>query len=148
MVHTTSEKDIRQKSISLESDWSSLYVAGEWVNSGNKRIIKDLNPYIGEVIAEVPSATAEDVDHAFDAAMTAQHENMGRPPQDLAQTIFEGINVIRANRKALAELIVAESGSTITKALFELDISVPKMWEAMSFPFRAFGETMTSVIPS
>jgi aldehyde dehydrogenase (NAD+) len=49
--------------------------------------------------------------------------------------------------RILADLIVAESGSTITKALFELDISVPMMWEAMSFPFRAFGETMTSVIP-
>jgi aldehyde dehydrogenase (NAD+) len=81
------EKPLQEKSISLESDWNSLYIAGEWVNRGNRSSIKDQNPYTGEVIAEVPSATGEDVDSAFYAAVKTQAENMVRTPQDLAHLL-------------------------------------------------------------
>jgi aldehyde dehydrogenase (NAD+) len=136
------------KEISLKSNWNSLYVAGEWIDNGDNNLIKDQNPYTGEVIAEVPSATAEDVDRAFDVAVRVQKENLGRTPQDLAKPILDGINVILANRDDIVQLLVAESGSTITKALFEIESSsVPMMQEASSFPFRSFGETMTSEIP-
>jgi hypothetical protein len=60
--HMMSEK------ISLKSNWNSWYLAGEWIGNGDNHLIKDQNPYTGEVIAEVPSATAEDVDRAFDVA--------------------------------------------------------------------------------
>ena len=56
----------------LKSDWNSLYIAGEWVNRGSRPAIEDHNPYTGKVITEVPSATAEDVDRAFDMAEKAQ----------------------------------------------------------------------------
>jgi aldehyde dehydrogenase (NAD+) len=136
------------KEISLKSNWNSLYIGGEWIDNGNNHLIKDQNPYTGEVIAEVPSATAEDVDRAFDVAAKVQKENLGRTPQDLAKPILDGINIILENRQAIAQILVAESGSTITKALFEIESSsVPMMREASSFPFRSFGETMTSEIP-
>jgi aldehyde dehydrogenase (NAD+) len=147
-VETTTESHINENNISLESGWSSLYVAGRWIDRGNRHVIKDQNPYTGEVIAEVQSATAKDVDLAFDTGSRSSDVFIGRTPKELTQPIQEGINVILANREGISRLIVAESGSTINKALFELDnICVPMMQEAASFPFWAFGESMTSVIP-
>ncbi|MGC1927945.1 MAG: aldehyde dehydrogenase family protein [Candidatus Nitrosopolaris sp.] len=99
LSEAVAEKHTWEKNFSLESDWNSLYVAGECVNRGDRRAIKDQNPYTGEVIAELPPATAEDVDHAFYAASRSQDRNMDRTPQQLAQPILEGINVILANKK-------------------------------------------------
>jgi hypothetical protein len=48
MAQTTFEKDVDGRRISLDSDWDSIYVAGEWVSAGNRRLIKDKNPYTGE----------------------------------------------------------------------------------------------------
>jgi Aldehyde dehydrogenase family len=65
----------------LKNDWNTLYIAGEWVDRGNRPAIKDYDPYTGKTIAEVPSATANDIDRTFDEAERAQHESMGRSPQ-------------------------------------------------------------------
>jgi hypothetical protein len=73
---------------------------------------------------------------------------LGRTSRDLAKPILDGINVILVNRHDIAQLLVAESGNTSTKAIFEIEsINVPMMREAPRFPFRSFGETMTSEIP-
>jgi hypothetical protein len=73
---------------------------------------------------------------------------MYRTPQELAQPIIEAINFIHANSEEIVPLMVAESGSTHSKAHFEIEqVALPMMREASSFPFRAFGESMTSVIP-
>jgi hypothetical protein len=93
MVGTTTESQTGDNSMSLESDWSSLYVAGRWISRENRHVIKDQNPYTGEVIAEVPTATAEDVDLAFDTGSRSSDVFIGRTPKDLAQPILEGINI-------------------------------------------------------
>jgi aldehyde dehydrogenase (NAD+) len=132
----------------LKNDWNTLYIAGEWVDRGNRPAIKDYDPYTGKTIAEVPSATAKDIDRAFDEAESAQHESMGRSPQELAQPIIDAINLVLANSEEIVPLLITESGSTLLKAHFEIEqATVPIMREASSFPFRAFGESMTSVIP-
>jgi aldehyde dehydrogenase (NAD+) len=130
----------------LKGDWNSLYIAGEWVDRGNRLTIKDYDPYTQNIIVEVPSATSEDVDTAFEAAEQAQRETMYRTPQELAQPIIEAINFILANTEEIVSLMVAESGSTHSKAHAEIEqIAVSMMREASSFPFRAFGESMTSI---
>lgn len=139
----------KNKSINtLKSDWNSLYIAGEWVDRGNRPIIEDYDPYTQKIITEVPSATAEDVDRAFEAAERVQRETMYRTPQELAQPIIEAINFIHANSEEIVPLLVTESGSTHSKAHAEIEqVTIPMMREASSFPFRAFGESMTSIIP-
>jgi aldehyde dehydrogenase (NAD+) len=73
---------------------------------------------------------------------------MHRTPQELAQPIIEAIYFILANSEEIARLLTAESGITLLKARLEIErLTVPMMREASSFPFRAFGESMMSVIP-
>jgi aldehyde dehydrogenase (NAD+) len=132
----------------LKSDWNSLYIAGEWVGRENRPTIKDYDPYTQKIMTEIPSATSEDVDRAFEAAENVQREMVHRTPQELAQPIMEAINFIHENLGDIIPLLEAESGSTHMKAHAEIEqITVPMMCEASSFPFRAFGESMTSIIP-
>jgi hypothetical protein len=43
------------KNISLESDWNILYIAYQWMNSGNRRTVSDRNSMMERFIVEVPS---------------------------------------------------------------------------------------------
>jgi 1-pyrroline dehydrogenase len=51
-----------------------IFIGGEWVNSSDGGSLPVVNPSTGEVIAEVPNATAEDVDRAVAAARAAFEE--------------------------------------------------------------------------
>ena len=39
-----------------------MYIAGEWVNSGDNKFSDAINPATGEVIAKIPKATTQDVE--------------------------------------------------------------------------------------
>ena len=48
------------------------YVDGKWFHPKSNRLVRNLNPADpDEVIAEFPAATADDVNHAIDAAQAA-----------------------------------------------------------------------------
>ena len=48
-----------------------LYIGGEWVRDGDAGSFTTLNPADGTVLADVPSASAAQVDAAVDAARAA-----------------------------------------------------------------------------
>ena len=50
------------------------FIGGEWVESARGETMEVLNPATGEVIAEVPRGTAEDVERAVEAAKKAWAE--------------------------------------------------------------------------
>ena len=54
------------------------FIGGEFVESESGETMEVLNPSTGEVIAEVPRGTAEDVDRAVEAAQAAWGEWQSR----------------------------------------------------------------------
>ena len=48
-----------------------MFIGGDWVESSGGDVQEIINPANGEVIAEVPRSTAEDVDRAVQAAEKA-----------------------------------------------------------------------------
>ena len=51
-----------------------MFIGGEFVDSSSGETMEVLNPATGEVIAEVPRGTADDVERAVTAAQTAWDE--------------------------------------------------------------------------
>lgn len=149
MAHATGqEKGSAKNGATIDDDWTHLYVGGEWVEQGSRDIILDKNPYDGSVVTEVPAATREDVDRAFDVAVRAQREHRHRTPQELAKPIDEAIALIEENAQHIASLLAIESGCTAPFGEFQVHmITLPMMREASSFPFRAFGQNIRSIIP-
>ena len=64
------------------------FIGGEWVESSSGETMEVLNPATGEVIAEVPSGTAEDVASAVDAAKKAWAEWQYKTPKDRMELLL------------------------------------------------------------
>src|SRR5262249_26457872 len=132
----------------IGKDWTKLYIAGEWVDGSSRKSIVDKNPYDGEVVAKVPAATREDADRAFEIAHRAYGANRRRTPQELARPIQEAMAIIETQADEIAHLLVIESGCTTRFAAMQVQqMTLAMMQEATSFPFRAFGQNIRSIIP-
>ena len=80
------------------------FIGGEFVDSTSGETMEVLNPATGEVIAEVPRGTAEDVERAVTAAKKAWDEWQGKTPKDRMELLLKLADVIDENAEELARL--------------------------------------------
>jgi lactaldehyde dehydrogenase/glycolaldehyde dehydrogenase len=103
--------------VAAEAD---LYIGGRR-REARGRPHSVVNPATESVIAEVPSATPEDVSEGLAAARAAQLE-WGRAPGGVRGRLVQGIaEVIRANSDQLARSLTAEVGKPLAAAHGELE---------------------------
>src|SRR5438874_5625299 len=81
-----------------------------------------LNPATGEVIAEVPAATAEDVDRAVQAAKKALPEWLDTTPAERAESLLKLATAIDGHADELAELESQNVGKPLSYAKDELPV--------------------------
>ncbi|QLK24806.1 aldehyde dehydrogenase family protein [Natrinema zhouii] len=130
-----------------ESGWESLYLAGDWIDTGERDAITDEDPFTREEIASVPAGTKDDVDRAYEAAAEAQESWAEQPPQARAGVINAAIEFVGDHREEIAELLTVESGSTPVKCEAEIGTARGMMQQAASYPFRMDGQHMDSITP-
>ena len=80
------------------------FIGGEFVESESGETMEVLNPSSGEVIAEVPRGTAEDVGRAVDAAKAAWSEWQSKTPKDRMELLLKLADIIDENSEELARL--------------------------------------------
>lgn len=101
-----------------------LFIGGEYVESSSDRVIPVENPATEEVIAEVPDASAEDVDRAVEAARKAQREWRRVDGLERATLLHECASRLEATADELAVLMTREDGKTLKENRDEVDWSV------------------------
>jgi 1-pyrroline dehydrogenase len=79
-------------------------IGGEWVDAAGGETMEVLNPATGEVIAEVPRASAEDVDRAVQAAKEALPDWLETTPGERAELLLKLADAIDGHADELAEL--------------------------------------------
>src|SRR5256885_243440 len=97
-------------------------IGGEWVDSAGGESMEVLNPATGEVIAEVPAATAEDVDSAVQAAKKALPEWLDTTPGERAEALLKLATAIDEHADELAELESQNVGKPLSYAKDELPV--------------------------
>ena len=97
-------------------------VGGEWVDASGGETMEVLNPATGDVIAEVPSATAEDVGRAVDAAKKALPEWLETTPGERAEALLKLATAIDEHADELAELESRNVGKPLAYAKDELPV--------------------------
>lgn len=111
----------------------------------------DQDPCVEKLAAQVTSAAEDDdVNGAFDVVVRMEDDRSCQTtPQKPTQSFAELIDIIIAAYSGEIEPHLApESLSIILKARIGIEpANVPMMHEASRFPFTAFGESTTSVIP-
>lgn len=133
--------------ISIDASWNGLYIDGEWVEPGSRDQIDVRNPATGELVAEVPAATVDDVDRAFEAATRAQSEWEATTPDERAAVVRRTADLIDEYESEIREILAVESGATKSRQDIEHGGTVTFVHDAASFAFRSSGGHNQSKIP-
>ncbi|MDQ2983561.1 MAG: gamma-aminobutyraldehyde dehydrogenase [Actinomycetota bacterium] len=98
-------------------------VGGEWVDSSGGETMEVLNPSTGEAIAEVPRATAEDVDRAVQAAKRALPEWLETTPGERAEALLKIADLMDEHAEELAHLESTNVGKPLPAARDEIPVA-------------------------
>jgi acyl-CoA reductase-like NAD-dependent aldehyde dehydrogenase len=98
-----------------------LFIGGEYVDSTSDRVIEIENPATEEVIAEVPDASAEDVDRAVEAAREAQREWQNVDALERATLLHRCAARLEEEADDVAVLLTREGGKTLKENRDEVD---------------------------
>ena len=94
------------------------YIGGKWSEPSNGDTVEIRNPANEQVIARVPCATPEDADRAIREARTAFDEGPWprMPGAERGRIIRQLADALWCQRDALADVVVAQGGCTISQA--------------------------------
>ncbi|MEO8889251.1 MAG: aldehyde dehydrogenase family protein, partial [Jatrophihabitantaceae bacterium] len=90
------------------------------VRSTSGTMITTHAPYNGEVLAELPQCSAQDVEAAFDRARTAQLAWAARPPRQRAKIVLKLHDLVLARQDEIMDLVQAENGKSRRDAFLEV----------------------------
>lgn len=118
----------------------SLYVAGEWLATGNRMTVT--NPATGDAIADVSQAGITETRMAIEAASHAFSGWSAMPARERAHILIKVANEIRARVDHLGEILTAEQGKPLREAKAEIMMSADYFeWNAEEAK-RIYGETI------
>ena len=108
-----------------------LFLNGQWLTETDKTF-DVINPATEEVIATVPSCTAEHAAMAMDACDRAVAEWLARTPRERSEVLRAIFDTMQKEKDSIARLITLEEGKTLKESTGEVDY-------ASEF-FRWYGE--------
>ena len=103
------------------------FVGGEWVEAASGETMEVLNPSTGEVIAEVPRSSAEDVERAVEAARKAFVEWGEKTPKDRMELLLKLADAIDENADELTRLESQNVGKPMSIAGDEMPFSADNL---------------------
>lgn len=121
------------------------YINGEWIESKSTNIEPVYNPATGEVIANVPLSTAEELDHAVQVADAAFQEWKEVPVPRRARIMFKYQQLLVEHWDELAKLITIENGKNFTEAHGEVLRGIECVEFAAGAPTLMMGEQLPSI---
>ena len=96
------------------------WINGEYAQGKPSGEIKIEDPALGEVVATVPSASSEDLDHAVEIAKKAQKEWAKLSIAKRVDIMFKMRHLVLENQDKMAQLIVQEHGKNYSDAIGEI----------------------------
>ncbi|MEC1066637.1 CoA-acylating methylmalonate-semialdehyde dehydrogenase [Priestia megaterium] len=121
------------------------YIAGEWVESSTSLREKVYNPATGEVIAEVPLSTKEDVDQAVRAANEAFKGWSKTAVPKRARILFKYQQLLVDNWDELARLVTIENGKSFNEAYGEVQRGIECVEFAAGAPTLMMGKQLPDI---
>lgn len=120
-------------------------VGGEWKESKTKKWMDVTDSSTGEVIAQVPSCTQEEVLEAIDAAEKAFPEWSRLSLSKRTQMMFKWRNILLSHIDELTELCAKELGKTLNEARGDVLKAIEPTELACSAPFISQGSASLQV---
>ncbi len=124
----------------------SFLTNGQW-EAGSGTLHPVTNPATGEVIAEVPYATAAEVDRTVHAAHEAFLKWRNVPVVDRVQVLYRYKALLDKYHEELARILTAENGKTIEDARLEVRRAIQMVEVACGMPTLMMGDSLPEVSP-
>jgi len=123
------------------------YINGEWIKSSSTETIDVVNPANQEVLAKVPfgSATAIDVNHACESALTAQKEWSKVPVMKRVQVLYKLKSLFEIHKEDIAKVITDESGKTKDESFGEIQRAIENIEVACGTPILMAGDVIEDI---
>ncbi|ANU26103.1 aldehyde dehydrogenase family protein [Planococcus versutus] len=121
-----------------------MYVNGKWIGSVGKQWIKTKNPATGEVLAEVPRGTKEDVDAAVKVARETfeSEEWQSFLPIERGRILHKVADALRADAEKIALLETLDTGKPLTQARKDVEAAALYFEYYAGMADKIFGETI------
>ncbi|MGI1820615.1 aldehyde dehydrogenase family protein [Exiguobacterium sp. TRN 1102] len=132
----------------MHTDFTNMYINGEWVNGSSEKSIDNVNPFSNETLFSIQSADEEDLNRAYESAKASQMDWADMVPQARRELIEKFAQITMDNKDYIVDWLVKESGSTRIKAEGEFAASMAIIKEAATFPFRMDGLIKPSIVPN
>ena len=123
---------------------AGFLIAGKW-ESPNRDLHNVTNPSTGEVIAEVPYASTQDVDRAVKAAQQAFLEWREIPVADRVQPLYRFKDLLEKHTAELAHTLSRENGKTLDDSKAEVRRAIQMVEVACGMPSLMMGESLENV---
>jgi aldehyde dehydrogenase (NAD+) len=122
--------------------------AGEWIDRPDAETLPSVSPIDGEVLAEVSTATPEDVERAFEVAGEAFRAWRGVPAPRRGQIVRDLGDAFRAAREDLGALVTLEMGKIRAEGVGEVQELIDIADFAVGLSRQLYGVTMKSERPA
>ncbi len=116
------------------------FIGGERVTGQSGRLSAVYWPMTGEIAAEVPLASRDEVNHTVENAKAAQPAWAALNPQVRARVFLKFLQLIEREKDSLADVLAREHGKTIPDALGDIQRGVEVVEFAAGIPNLLKGE--------
>jgi alpha-ketoglutaric semialdehyde dehydrogenase len=121
------------------------YVNGQWYHPKSERLVRNLNPANpDDVLAEFPSATADDVKRAIAAAQAAFAAWRKTPGPERGRVIWRAADIARQRADEIARTLTREEGKIFKEARGEVLKGISLLEFYAGEGYRMHGKTMPS----
>lgn len=122
-----------------------MLINGEFVQSSSQQLIPVTNPATQEVIAQVPCATADEVEQAIASARTAFATWKDKPVGERARLMLRYQALLKEHQDEIAELLSQETGKTFEDAKGDVWRGIEVVEHACNIASLSMGETVENV---
>ncbi|MEZ7173070.1 CoA-acylating methylmalonate-semialdehyde dehydrogenase [Sporosarcina sp. OR05] len=133
------------QTVSVGKKTLSNFVNGQWVKSRTDRYEEVPNPATGEILAEVPISTAEDLEEAVAVAKEAFGKWKKTPVPQRARILFNYQQLLVKHWDELAKLITLENGKNYNEAYGEVQRGIECVEFAAGAPTLMMGYQLPDI---
>ena len=141
-AHSTEANDLSQRVAQVLPKERGLFWGGRWHLPSAAHVFKTFNPSSGELLGEVFSAGAAEVNSAVQAAASAFPAWAKTPPLERGRLLREAATRIRSQAQDLALIDAANCGNPVKAMVFDAEIAATLLDYFAGLVLEIKGETI------
>ncbi len=122
-------------------------IAGEWVGAEGGRTFDDMNPYSGEVFAQIPASSGADAQRAIEAADKAFPAWAAMGARARQALFLKAADILERRADEVVLIMAQETGAANAFSRFQIQWAVGLLRQAAGYPYLSGGEIVQSDTP-